>query len=227
MGIRARKGGLTLQTAGGHTVAAGHVVIAAGYEVARWLGIERGHLHSTWAVASAPIDDLAWWPHKSLVWETRRPYLDMRTTADGRLLLGGEDEPGAERHKDRALFNRKVRRILRRFSAWFPSRTIEIEFAWAGVFGSTPDGLPYIGTIPRHPRLIFALGYGGNGITFGMVAARLIRDWALGTPGVDGKLFTMRRRPRPVAPKGILTGVRGTNTPAITTVREHEPRRVF
>ena len=31
--------------------------------------------------------------------------------------------------------------------------------------------LPYIGVLPEHPHTYFALGYGGNGITFSAVAA--------------------------------------------------------
>jgi hypothetical protein len=34
------------------------------------------------------------------------------------------------------------------------------------------DGLPYIGTHRRYPRHLCALGYGGNGMTFGFLAAQ-------------------------------------------------------
>ena len=49
--------------------------------------------------------------------------------------------------------------------------------AWEGLFATTPDGLPYIGPHRRYPRHLFALGYGGNGMTFGFLAARLLLDW--------------------------------------------------
>ena len=48
------------------------------------------------------------------------------------------------------------------------------ETAWSGVFGTTADGLPLIGPVPGHPRILAAYGYGGNGITFGFLAAELI-----------------------------------------------------
>jgi hypothetical protein len=35
-------------------------------------------------------------------------------------------------------------------------------------------GLPFIGPHRRYPRHLFALGYGGNGMTFGFLAARLL-----------------------------------------------------
>ena len=33
------------------------------------------------------------------------------------------------------------------------------EYAWEGLFATTPDGLPYIGPHRRYPRQLFALGY--------------------------------------------------------------------
>ena len=38
--------------------------------------------------------------------------------------------------------------------------------------------------------LYFALGYGGNGITFGMIAADSIRDWWVESAASDQALFT-------------------------------------
>ncbi|HEX7903087.1 MAG TPA: hypothetical protein VF487_04335 [Chitinophagaceae bacterium] len=34
----------------------------------------------------------------------------------------------------------------------------------------------YIGSLRQHPDIYFALGYGGNGITFSVIAARMISD---------------------------------------------------
>ena len=84
----------------------------------------------------------------------------------------------------------------RRFSRLFPSVSIEVAYAWAGVFGTTADGLPYIGVLPEHPHTYFALGYGGNGITFSAVAAGLIRDWWTGCENPDQALFSFDRASR-------------------------------
>lgn len=48
--------------------------------------------------------------------------------------------------------------------------------ASAGPVAMTPDSLPYIGPLRRYPRHWFALGYGGNGMTFGFMAARLLLE---------------------------------------------------
>ena len=65
------------------------------------------------------------------------------------------------------------------------------------VFATTPDGLPYIGTHRRYPRHLFALGYGGNGMTFGFLAARMLLRRVLDGPSDDDEWFGFGRvRPR-------------------------------
>ena len=49
-------------------------------------------------------------------------------------------------------------------------------FAWGGTFAETADGLPWFGPHPQHgPRVLFAMAYGGNGITYSMLGAGLLR----------------------------------------------------
>ena len=74
---------------------------------------------------------------------------------------------------------RPPRRLARVFRDPVPVLSdIETEFAWEGLFAMTPDSLPYIGPHRHYPRQWFALGYGGNGMTFGFLAARvLVERW--------------------------------------------------
>jgi glycine/D-amino acid oxidase-like deaminating enzyme len=73
-------------------------------------------------------------------------------------------------------------------------RNVEIEYAWEGLFAHTRDGLPYIGAHRRYPRHLFALGYGGNGMTFGFLAARLLVDAFLNRGNQDDlELFRFGR----------------------------------
>jgi glycine/D-amino acid oxidase-like deaminating enzyme len=67
------------------------------------------------------------------------------------------------------------------------------EFAWAGTFANTKDGLPYIGIHKKFPRVFFALGFGGNGITFSQVAANIVRDMIMGKKNPDQHIFTFDR----------------------------------
>jgi glycine/D-amino acid oxidase-like deaminating enzyme len=194
--IRHSGRGVTLQTSRSATLEARRLVIAAGYEVARHLKREAGHLHSTWAFVTEPVHDFSWWPDRCLIWESRRPYLYLRTTADGRVMAGGEDEPWSAAHESSPLMKDKVNRLLRGCKSLFPNVKLEVAYAWAGVFGTTEDGLPFIGALPEYPHTCFALGYGGNGITFGMIAADLIRDWWRGKANADQALFGFERSSR-------------------------------
>jgi len=83
--------------------------------------------------------------------------------------------------------------LVRSFNALFPDTRVEAAFAWAGVFGSTKDGLAYIGRHPPFPRAYFALGFGGNGITFSEIAARILTDLFLDRKNEDEKVFRFDR----------------------------------
>jgi glycine/D-amino acid oxidase-like deaminating enzyme len=76
----------------------------------------------------------------------------------------------------------------------FPSLSgVQPEYSWEGLFANTPDGLPYIGTHRRYPRQLFALGYGGNGMTFGFMAAEVLVRLVNGRPSKDDDLFAFAR----------------------------------
>jgi glycine/D-amino acid oxidase-like deaminating enzyme len=80
------------------------------------------------------------------------------------------------------------------FTRLYPSLDeIALEYGWEGLFATTPDSLPYVGTHRRYPRHLFALGYGGNGMTFGFLAAQLLLGIYSGTPSGDYELFAFNR----------------------------------
>jgi len=100
----------------------------------------------------------------------------MRGTPDGRLIVGGEDLPFKDPAVREAMLARQVRRLAAKYRELFDEDLPSIAGTWAGSFARTPDGLPFIGRIPgMHPALLFALCYGGNGITFGAHAGEMIR----------------------------------------------------
>ncbi|UAY70527.1 FAD-dependent oxidoreductase [Bacillus paralicheniformis] len=59
---------------------------------------------------------------------------------------------------------------------WFPRLDPIPAFSWAGTFAETADGLPFFGPHAQWgPRVHFAMAYGGNGITYSMIGAQLLR----------------------------------------------------
>jgi len=151
-------------------------IIAAGYESESFLPQPVASLHSTFAFVSDVVTEFPGWHERCLIWETARPYLYLRTTADGRLLAGGEDTWFRNvRVRDRLLPSR-IARLEARVRAMFPRIDFAVDYDWAGTFAETKDGLPFIGPHPQCPGLLFAMCYGGNGITFSVLAAAVLRE---------------------------------------------------
>ncbi len=192
--IESTRRGITVVTPEKHRVRAHSVVFATGYETQCFLKPIVARLVSTYALASEPAVGLeGWGEDECVIWEHAHPYLYLRTTADGRVIVGGEDESFRDPdHRDR-LLPRKTKALAKRFRAMFPAIELNVAFAWAGTFGETEDGLAYIGPHAAWPNAYFALGYGGNGITFGLIAAEIIRDAVLGRPNEQADLFRFDR----------------------------------
>jgi glycine/D-amino acid oxidase-like deaminating enzyme len=178
----------TLVLDGGMEIEARHVVLCTGYELAKIVPASRNRVCSTWAIATRP-QPAALWPQRALIWEASDPYLYLRTTADGRVICGGEDEDFADPHRRDALTPAKMQRIERKLQRLFPGLDSRAEMAWTGSFGGSPLGMPTIGQIPGYQRCYAVLGYGGNGITFSMLATKLITAAVLGRKSPEARLF--------------------------------------
>ena len=162
-------------------VTADRVVIATGYATPDFHPLAgRFHMYRTYVLASEPLSagqrarlglsDI-------LLWDAERPYHYARWTADHRLLLGGGDRLVRPRQRQGRMFATATRELRAYFETQLPAlKGIETPSAWEGLFAMTPDSLPYIGPHRRYPHHWFALGYGGNGMTFGFLAARLLLE---------------------------------------------------
>jgi len=169
-------GRLRLTTDAGSLVDAGCVVVAAGYESFDFLPRRPAEIHNTYALVTEPLADPSRAAQLPLIWESARPYLYIRGTPDGRLMVGGADVPFRNAAARDALLPRQVRRLASGYLRLFGEGLPPIDHAWGGSFVSTPDGLPWIGSVPEQPPgLLFALCLGGNGITFAIHAADMIR----------------------------------------------------
>ena len=180
------------------TLDADRVVIATGYATPQFRPLAgRFRMYRTYVLATEPID-IAQRDEVGLadvmLWNTDRPYHYARWTPQHRLLLGGEDrlvQPGQQRRRQFEIASRDLRSY---FEARLPAlATVRTECAWEGLFAMTADSLPYIGPHRRYPHHWFALGYGGNGMTFGLLAARLLLERWQGVKSRDHALFEFAR----------------------------------
>ena len=181
---------VTLATADGYAVRARHAVFATGYELVKLVKPRRHKVISTWAMATAP-QPARLWRSRCLIWEAADPYLYLRTTLDGRVIVGGEHEEFSDEARRDALIPKKITAIRRKLKALLPRLDTEPEFSWAGCFGASATGLPSFGAIPGAARCFAVPGYGGNGITFSVIAAQVIQRAILGLPDPDADLFAL------------------------------------
>lgn len=191
--INHAKKSVELKTEQGFIIKAKHLVIACGYESQQYIPQKVETLHSTYAMVSEPMPDEDFWYRNCLIWETADPYLYLRTTTDKRVLIGGLDDDFYSPEKRDAKIPAKSKQLLTSFQKKFPDIPFRIDFQWAGTFASTKDGLPYIGTIRQRPHTWFALGFGGNGITFSLLAAEQITAALSGKSDPDMNIFSFNR----------------------------------
>jgi glycine/D-amino acid oxidase-like deaminating enzyme len=189
--------GVRLSTREG-TVRADRVVIATGYATPQFRPLAgrfrmyRTYVLTTESLGRAQRDDIGL--SNVMVWDTERPYHYARWLPHQRMLLGGEDRLVQAGQRRRQLSNAAIIDLRAYFEIKFPAlATVNSEYAWEGLFATTPDSLPYIGPHRRYPRHWFALGYGGNGMTFGFLAARLLLERWQGLDSRDHALFEFSR----------------------------------
>ena len=191
--IRFGKRRVTLQTNNGFTVHAKKLIIACGYESQKYVPKKIADIYSTYALVSEPVPEECLWHKNSLIWETATPYLYFRIVNGNRILVGGKDDEFHERHITGERIKRKTGMLVQSFLKRMKDVPLKPDFSWGGAFAVTKDGLPYIGSIPERPNTFFALGYGGNGITFSAIAAEIISDLLIKKKNADAAIFSFNR----------------------------------
>ncbi len=160
----------------GPTVEAQKIVCCTGFESTDMLKEKVADLFYTYATVSERGILLRDSMHNTLLWNTDDPYLYMRTTDSGRLLVGGEDSKLNFPFFQQTIKERKADKLIRKLEDLVPGINFIEDFSWGGTFGVTKDGLPYIGKSPEYENTFFVLGFGGNGITFSVQGMGMILD---------------------------------------------------
>lgn len=188
--LSADSSGVVLGIVNGPTINCDYAVFCTGYELPKIVQTGPGDtINSTWALATDPVKNAPTWLRHALIWEASSPYLYMRSTRDGRIVAGGEDERSSVRHENSRLLRPKTDKIAKNVQKLLPGIQFRIRYRWAGAFGEASDGCPIIGPIGAFPRCYSLTGFGGNGITFSMMASEIISSYIVGLPDPDASLF--------------------------------------
>jgi glycine/D-amino acid oxidase-like deaminating enzyme len=183
--------GVLLDT-GAHFIEAKHCIFCTGYERLKGMPKSGTKITSSWALASKPRARYPSWLDSTVVWEASKPYLYMRTTPDGRLVVGGEDEDVDTPSYRTSALAAKRKRLLKKVRKLLPDARIDVSRTWAGAFGESTDGLPIIDVVPGMPGCIAVMGFGGNGTIYSKLAAEIVPTFLKGRRDKDADLFAFR-----------------------------------
>lgn len=167
---------MIISTKSGYSIKAKYVIFAAGYEGMDIKKEKQASFVSTYTVTTNPVNDLSTWYNRTLIWETARPYLYLRTTKDNRIIIGGlDDNTSIPEDRDSKLTHKK-NQLIKELNNMFPTINVEPEYYVAAFYGGTVDGLPIIGMYDEFPNSYFLLGYGDNGTVYSQLLAKIITD---------------------------------------------------
>ena len=127
------------------SIQANQVIHCTGYESVNTVGKKIVNLKSTYALASESFEDLPTAFKNNIYWDTASPSLYLRSTSDNRVIIGGGDERFKNALARDALLKTKLDFLNKQFQKNFPAINFHPDYIWAGTFGETKDGLPYIG----------------------------------------------------------------------------------
>jgi len=176
------------RTRAGPIIRCRQLIFATGYELPKAVPTVGHRISSTYAIATKRQLRRIW-PERCFIWEAAHPYLYMRATNEGRVIVGGEDEPFSDEAARDALLPSKIEALRKKLAKLQPQLDTTPEFAWAGTFGDTDTGLPTIGEIPGLRNCWAVLGFGGNGITYSRLAAEIIGTALAGGIDLDAELY--------------------------------------
>lgn len=110
----------------------------------------------------------------NLAYDMYDPYHYYRTqpiNGEQYFIIGGEDHKTGHEERTEGCLDRLVAHAKKHFDV------AEVSHRWSSQYFEPADGLAYIGHLPGNPSNVYvATGYGGNGITYSHIAARVLTD---------------------------------------------------
>jgi glycine/D-amino acid oxidase-like deaminating enzyme len=163
------------------------VVVATNAWAAAWRPVARRLLNwSSYVVLTEPIPDrlaeIGWTGGEGIA-DARFTLHYGRTTADGRIALGGGGGRAGWGGRIGRAFTHDAgaaRRAAEGLRRWFPGLAdVRIDDAWGGPIDITDDHRPWFGTRPGG-RIHHGLGYSGNGVAPAILGGRILAALATG-----------------------------------------------
>ncbi len=177
----------TTSAEGAGVLHADQIVVATNAWAAAWRPVARRLVTwSSYIVLTEPIPDrlaeIGWTAGEGIA-DARFTLHYARTTADGRIALGGGGGRAGWGGRIGRAFTHDASsagRAAEGLRRWFPSLAdVRIEDAWGGPIDITDDHRPWFGTRPGG-RIHHGLGYSGNGVSQSILGGRILAALATG-----------------------------------------------
>ena len=102
-------------------------------------------------------------------------------TPDRRLVIGGSRDAGLEDEwTDEETVTDVVQQRIEALASELLGRRPVVTHRWAGIWGTTNDDLPLVGSLPENERVWVAAGYSGHGNVPGFACGRLVARALIG-----------------------------------------------
>ncbi|MGM9945138.1 MAG: NAD(P)/FAD-dependent oxidoreductase [Lysinibacillus sp.] len=165
---------MIVSTKNGCSIQARHVIFAAGYEGMEIKKEKKASFVSTFTVTTNRIVNLSDWYNRTLIWETARPYIYMRTTKDNRIIIGGlDDNTNYPDDRDSKLIHKK-NQLIEELNKRFPTINAYADYYLAAFYGGIVDGIPIIGQYEQYPNCYFLFAFGDNGTVYSQLLSKII-----------------------------------------------------
>jgi glycine/D-amino acid oxidase-like deaminating enzyme len=187
--LETEKNAVVLALENGGRISARHAIFAGGYERSPLLLPPAFELLSTFVMATPPRTAPLWREH-AMIWEASDPYLYIRTSRDGRIIVGGEDIDAFDPARRDRETSERTSIIAHKAAALLGlDAPLSVDRRWSAMFGSSPDGLPAIGPAVNLPGVWLSAGFGGNGIAFAALASEILTSALSGRLDPDAACF--------------------------------------
>ena len=161
-------------------------------------------------VATAPIPErlaeIGWTGGESIT-DSQLMVDYYRTTRDGRIAFGkggwGIALGGwVPRSFDRSA--RRARGVTADLHHAYPMlRDVPIEHDWSGPIDRTSDGLPLLGELGGRQRILYGVGWAGNGVAPSLLGGKVLAAHVLGRDDDYGRFPLWNREPRRLPPDPV------------------------
>lgn len=140
-------------------------------------------------VVTEPLDELLFpLPHYA-----RHGYDYWQQLLDHRLVVGGRRDADEGENTSEETLTSVIQERLESLIVELVGRLPAITHRWAGIFGSSPDGRPLAGAVPKRDGLWVVAGYSGHGNVLGFVCGELVAAAILGASPPELELFDPAR----------------------------------